>query len=88
MINVETEFGLGDRVEDIITKFKGITMAATVWFNGCLRWQVVLEKTMDGKQIELWVDDCQLKMIKKGVRIVNVTPTYGPKNDPDSCVSV
>lgn len=59
--------GLGDKVQDLISKSTGIAIAKTIWLNGCVRWLVQLEGLQEGKTIEFSVDDIQLKVLKKGV---------------------
>jgi len=58
---------LGDRVQDTVTKFKGIAMARAVWLYGCDRIAVhPQELDKEGGIAEaLWFDEPQLKIIKK-----------------------
>jgi len=57
---------LGDKVEDVITGFKGIVIARSEWLNGCTRCAVQPPVDKDGKHIEdVWIDEQQLVVIKK-----------------------
>jgi len=59
---------LGDRVQDKISKQKGIVVAITTWLYGCVRICVQPETTKDGKPAENFaVDEPQCEVIKKGV---------------------
>jgi hypothetical protein len=57
---------LGDRVQDKITKQKGIVVAKTHWLNGCTRLTVQPEELKDGKPVEAsCFDEPQLVILKK-----------------------
>ena len=58
---------MGDEVEDLISGFKGIVVARTEFFNGCIQFNVCPK--WDGKTSnieELSIDERTLKIIKKG----------------------
>ena len=59
---------LGDRVRDTVTNFKGIAVARALWLHGCNRIAIQPQGvTGDGDiQDATWIDEPQLKIVKKG----------------------
>lgn len=82
----ETEIGLGDLVEDRITGIKGIVTSVAFWLNGCIRFCLVEHKPKDPKINEFWIDEPQLKLIKK--KFIEYKFEFknpgGPRNDYQS----
>lgn len=68
------KFGLGDLVEDMITKFKGVITARTEWFNGCVRYIVEPQGLKDGVPIDGRPFDEQQLVLKKA-RVVAPNPS-------------
>lgn len=65
------EIELGDRVQDRISKQKGIIIGVTEWLYGCVRVTIQPEEVKDGKPVEGFsIDLPQCELLKKGV----VTP--------------
>lgn len=71
---------LGDRVQDRISKFKGIVGAKSEYLNGCIRFLVEPEGlTSDGEPISSqWFDDVQLKLVKSAALSRKAKPVGGP----------
>lgn len=64
---MKDEILLGDTVEDIHTGFRGIAMARSEFFNGCIQYDVAPKVSKDNKPEETQGIDIQsLKRIKKG----------------------
>ena len=58
------KFNLGDKVRDIVTGFKGVATAVTIWLNGCCRYGVQGTQLKDGRPTELvWIDEEQLELV-------------------------
>jgi len=56
---------LGDEVEDIITRFRGIAYGVVTYMYGCRRVIVQPRTGKDGKYPEMqWIDEPQVKIIK------------------------
>jgi hypothetical protein len=59
---------LGDRVEEITTKLRGLVVCKTQWISGCTRMMVQPEGLYKGKPIEMSsFDEPALRVIKKSV---------------------
>lgn len=84
---MEQSIELGDRVEDKITKFKGIVIGITDWLYGCRRIAIqpeTINKTTGEAGLPQTFDEPQLKVIKRGVIkpvTVDTKPTGGPRPD-------
>ena len=71
---MSNDIGLGDRVEDTVTGYKGIVICVSTWLHGCIRMSVQPEKLKDGAPMEpQHFDQTQLKLLKKGVHVPQVT---------------
>lgn len=56
---------IGDEVRDRISGFRGIVIARTEWFNGCMRLTVQTKKLgADGKPVDVTLDEPQLELVK------------------------
>ena len=78
------EIELGDRVEDRITKMKGIVVATTKWLYGCDRVSIQPEKSKDGKPAETFgVDRLQCCLIKKHA-VANAVEEQKPEKKKSS----
>lgn len=65
---------LGSRVEDIITGFKGVVTARTVWLYGCSRYAVESEELTEGKLVDpMFFDEQRITQI--GESKLNVVPS-------------
>lgn len=60
---------LGDRVRDKITGFTGIAIARCDYLYGCISIEVMSEELLNGQPVSIWVDDIQLKVLKKRSQI-------------------
>jgi hypothetical protein len=59
------KFGLGDEIQDRISKFKGIIVSRTEWFNGCIRYVIAPQSLKDGKLgDEAVFDEAQITLVK------------------------
>lgn len=74
---------LGDRVQDKISKLKGIVVAKTDWLYGCLRLTVQPESTKDDKPAATFtLDDPQVVLLeKKAVTPAGTLATASPDGD-------
>jgi hypothetical protein len=88
---IEGEIELGDRVEDKITKLRGVVIGITKWLYGCTRIVIQPEEGKDGKPAEGFnIDMPQATLVKKSVvtpppaPVEEATPKKpgGPRNDP------
>lgn len=63
----EFKFGLGDEVQDLVTKFKGVIRSRADYLTGCDRYAVQSQKkSEDGKSNSwTWFDELELKLVKK-----------------------
>lgn len=76
------KFDLGDTLRDTVTKFEGVAMARTQWFNGCLRYQLQPPKLKDGKMLDQEVfDEQQLVLVKAAKKPEAKKLTGGPQKD-------
>lgn len=58
---------LGAEVQDMVSGFKGIAIAATHWLNGCVRITIQPPTDKDGKMLEAQTfDEPQVKLLKAG----------------------
>jgi hypothetical protein len=75
-----SKFKLGIEVKDIVTGFKGITMARAEYLTGCDQYLVLPQpkgnKTYPESQ---WIDDGRLKATKKGM-IIKPDDIADPEN--------
>ncbi len=74
---------LGDRVQDTVTKFKGIAMARAVWLHGCDRIAVQPQEIVEGRDIPdaIWFDEPVLRVMKKAA-VANIPGKEKPKKKP------
>ena len=62
------EIELGDRIQDRITKIKGIAVGITKWLYGCVRVTIQSEEVKDGKPVEMFcIDLPQCELLEKKV---------------------
>jgi hypothetical protein len=62
---MKSKVQLGDRVQDVISQFKGIAIAKTEWLYGCVRFTVAPEELHEGKAIDPQsFDEPQLKILE------------------------
>lgn len=82
---------LGDEVKDLVSGFRGIATASSSYLNGCDRIHVQPPIKKDGKHPDgLWVDEPQLKVLKKKKVVIKlekdpvtkVRKTGGPRINP------
>ena len=71
---------LGDRVQDIVTGYKGIAVCHMQWLHGCLRIGVQSEAVdKDGKPVDpIYFDEPQLVVLSPQVVAVGERETGGP----------
>lgn len=55
---------LGDTVEDLVSGYKGIAIMKAKWLFGCIRYGLTADG-MESAEDKVWVDEDQLKVIKK-----------------------
>jgi len=68
---------IGDTVKDTITGFKGIVMAEIQYMYGCKQYQVTPKCDENGARLKSdWIDEPQLKLIKKGKK-AKTPPRHG-----------
>lgn len=57
---------LGIEVKDVVTGFKGKTIAACLYLNGCICYEIQPVCGKDGKMPQAkWIDEQQLEKVKK-----------------------
>lgn len=69
----EFKFELGDEVQDLVTKFKGVIRSRADYLTGCDRYAVQSQKKPEGGKNNnwSWFDDLELKLVKKSkIRLV------------------
>lgn len=70
---------LGSKVKDKVSGFEGITVARTMWLNGCARITVQPPVDKDGKLPDsICVDEFQLELVQAGVVTTGRPDTGGP----------
>ena len=57
---------LGDKVQDIISGFKGIVTGKAEYLNGCVSFLVEGEVDKDGKTVNHWFDEQRLHVMGAG----------------------
>ena len=73
-----SKFGLGSKVKDRVTGFKGIVAARTQWLNNCTTYGLRSQKLEAGKPSDLeWFDEPQLKLVKPNI-FAHKPDTGGP----------
>lgn len=80
------KYELGEHVEDIITRFKGVITGRADYLTGCLQYGVTAIKTKDEIK-HSWFDEGRIKKTK-GKKIViekksSRNITGGPQSTPD-----
>ncbi len=65
---------LGDEVEDIITKFKGIVTAIHIYIYGCVRMTVSSKSSQGSEPKNMSFDEPQLRIIKKKRQVKEFKP--------------
>jgi len=82
------KLNLGDEVQDVITKFKGIIRARGDYLTGCNRYGVQSQKLKVGDTTTpdwCWFDEEQLKLLKeKKVIFDDLTMVKRKKGGPNS----
>ena len=78
MIKIE----IGDKVKDKLSPFKGIVIAEIKYYNGCHRYQVQAKKLEAGKIIDEWIDDGQITLVKKAIKVKAIEATEIPEENP------
>jgi hypothetical protein len=82
MTTTTHKFGLGDKVKCQVTGHEGIIIALNKWLNGCKQYCVKGKIDKDKKVPEgEWIDEGQLKMVKKNFLNIKQKPTGGPNKD-------
>jgi len=72
---------LGEKVEDMVTGFKGIAISKIEFLNGCVQYGVKPKTKKSGEMSEVqYIDEEQLKRIGKGVKTKR-TYNGGEKKD-------
>ena len=76
------EFNNGDQVKCRVTGLKGIVVAVTTWFNGCIRYIVQPQEIKDGKPVDTSsFDENDLELVKASkVESAPVRKTGGPQS--------
>ena len=75
------EIPLGSEVKDIITGFKGIAIAHTVYLTGCDQYLVQSQTGKDEPIKPRWFDVEELNVTKKKKVEVHTRATSGPRGD-------
>lgn len=82
-LRTDNMINLGDKVKDTITGFTGIVVGITEWLNGCRTIGVRPTVLHEGKPQEPdWIDENQLKLVKKAVFKLGPATTGGPHPRP------
>ena len=76
---INTKYGIGDELKDIVSGYKGIVMAITQYSTGCIHYGII-EKGQYKKEDWVWHDESRFKLVKSKVIefAVNKKPTSGP----------
>ena len=87
------KYNLGDKVEDVVTGFKGILIARTQWLNNCNTYTLQPRKLVDGTPQKSQVfDEPQIRLVKAddlGLKVVDEEKTGGPERavlQPRECI--
>lgn len=72
---------LGDQVQDRVTGFKGIVTARSEYLNGCTRVGVHARAKGNAQSEPSWIDEPQLRVVRRGVLKVGPQITGGPRPD-------
>ena len=85
------KYNLGDKVEDVVTGFKGILIARTQWLNNCNTYSLQPRKLVDGSPQKSQVfDEPQLKLVKAddlGLKQVEGEPEPEKTGGPERAVT-
>lgn len=63
----DTGIALGEKVQDIVTKFSGVVTRQATFMNGCVYFLVLSEVNSKGETKEDFVEYKRLKVVGKGV---------------------
>lgn len=72
---------VGDEVQDKVSGFKGIVTARTEYINGCTRLGVQGASKNNAQSEPAWIDEPQVKLLKRGVVKIGRQETGGPRPD-------
>lgn len=77
------KFELGEKLECLVTGFRGIATARIEYINGCIQYCLVPKVGSDNKRPDgEYIDQKQLKKVGKGVTIANnYVEDGGPQRD-------
>ena len=65
---VDFKYSNGDLLKDKVTGLKGVVMVCAKYSTGCVHYGLLPRKLRNGEQIGwIWLDQSQLKLVKKGV---------------------
>lgn len=74
---------LGEKVKDIVSGVEGIAVARVEYLNGCIQYCVAPKGGIDAlKTDSLYIDEGQLKIIGKGIRVDIAKAAGGPQRTP------
>jgi len=80
----ERKIELGDRVKDKVSGYIGVVVAVTIWLNGCARMGIQAETVKKDEQPQdvVWIDEFQLKLVRKAIVKTVSRETGGPRSEP------
>lgn len=82
---IRRKYDIGDELVDMITGFKGVVMAYSRYFSGCIHYGLVDRDSKKNAGEFVWLDQTRLSRCGKQVVIFNFEQdTGGPMPNPPS----
>jgi hypothetical protein len=84
-VSESSDVALGDTVKDLVTGFKGMAVAYSMWLHGCERIVIEPQKLKDGATVEPEPFDIQrIEVVRRGkgppvARAIQKEPPGGPQ---------